>query len=36
MNFLSEPEPDFQPRTIVVKKGKDVKAEYTLKEELGR
>jgi len=29
-------EPDFQPRNIVVKKGKDVKADYNLNEELGR
>ncbi|KAG8178585.1 hypothetical protein JTE90_021005 [Oedothorax gibbosus] len=31
-----EPEPDFQPRAIVVKKGKDVKSEYNLNQELGR
>ena len=31
-----DPEPDFQPRTIVVKQGKDVKTDYNLNEELGR
>ncbi|KFM79112.1 Myosin light chain kinase, smooth muscle, partial [Stegodyphus mimosarum] len=31
-----DPEPDFEPRNIVVKKGKDVKSEYALNEELGR
>lgn len=31
-----DPEPDFQPRQIVVKKGVDVKKEYVLNEELGR
>ncbi|GFU84430.1 myosin light chain kinase, smooth muscle [Trichonephila clavipes] len=35
-DFSFKPEPDFQPRSVVVKKGKDVKTDYTLNQELGR
>ncbi|XP_054721731.1 myosin light chain kinase, smooth muscle-like [Uloborus diversus] len=31
-----DPEADFQPRNVIVKKGKDVKTDYILNEELGR